>query len=160
MLISLVQILQACHQCEGLCGEGFWGLGAVWKAPVLVNKDTQKMSRRTQLAGCRRPAVPLRRPPVVKGRTEHTCVCSCFPYPCIHSYCQSMWRCQWWPLSWACCRCQLKEMNKGEEVVILLKSQHEQRKRRWVQNSRKEPYSYGEVGTLPVETCTVISVNA
>lgn len=134
----------------------WWKIGRRLKSSGPGEQRHTKMSRRTQLLAGGDPWPHKREPPVVKGRTERTRVCSCFAYPCIHSYCQSTWHCQWWPLSWACCRCQLKEMNEGEELVTLLKSQHEQRKTRWVQNSRKEPYSYGEVGTLPVETCTVI----
>lgn len=38
-----------CHRCGWLCGEGDWGLGDVWKAPVLINKDTQRISEGPEL---------------------------------------------------------------------------------------------------------------
>lgn len=39
----------ACHRCGWLCSEGDWGLVDIWKAPVLMNKDTQKTSEGVEL---------------------------------------------------------------------------------------------------------------
>lgn len=51
------------------------------------------------------------------------CVCvrldSC-PYPCIRSCCRSMWRCQWWPLNWGCCHCQLERKRWRKNILFKL----------------------------------------
>lgn len=135
-----------CHRCEWLCGEGDWGLVDVLKAPVLVNKHTEIQwgtSGADRAASCRPSwggdAVN------VSGGSETACVGS---YPCSHSCCQLTWRCQWWPLNSACCRCRLE----GRKVVTLFNLSNEDLSwSKWVPNSPKEPYSYGEAGVFPVE---------
>ncbi len=89
-------------------------------------------------------------------KIKKMCVCARVGlYPCIHSCCQLMWRCQWWPLNWACCRCQLEKRSRGKKWFFnsITAQANNIRKTRTVQNSPKEPYSYGEAGVLPVETC-------
>lgn len=86
-----------------------------------------------------------------------------FAYPCIRSCCRWTWRCPWWPPSSACCRCRLAETNEGRGggttccFVQISTTQNEKNKTKQkqevpngrVQNSPKEPYSYGETETWP-----------
>ena len=103
---------EVCHRYG--CGEGDWGSVNVLKSPVLTYKDQKASELPAKKPNGKPGSVDTLQ--CDSGGPETSCVHVC-AYPCIRSYYQLRWRCQWWPQSSECCRCRLSSSKRETDYL-------------------------------------------
>lgn len=143
----------ACHRCGWLCSEGDWGLVDVWKAPVLMNKDTQKTSEGVELLRIHVQAALQSGPKKTRKRQKRTCE-SLFAHTHVSIVVVS-WSGAVGNGLWTHCAAVVS-WGGDDSSFIGNQTMTSQRLNVFCffKYSPNEPYSFGEAGVFPVKTQT------